>query len=240
MTLRKHLLPTLAIGLALSLPATTQAQEITGPARAVDGDSLEMTGTRIRLFGIDAPEAQQTCQRGGTEWACGQEAASIMAELVEGKQVSCQAQDTDAYGRLVSVCTADRLDLAKVMIDAGLAVALPQFSDRYVAAEARAREQRTGIWNSTFAMPADYRSANPHAEAPERAAEQAERRRPSRPAQVRPAAHTGCNIKGNRNRRGQWIYHLPGMPYYDATRPEEIFCSEAAAQAAGYRRAIVR
>lgn len=35
-------------------------------------------------------------------------------------------------------------------------------------------------------------------------------------------------------------YHLPGFPYYEATRAEVIFCAEAQAQAAGYRRAIVR
>jgi hypothetical protein len=46
-------------------------------------------------------------------------------------------------------------------------------------------------------------------------------------------------IKGNRGSNG-WIYHLPGMPYYGRTRAEEMFCSEAAAQAAGYRRAKVR
>jgi hypothetical protein len=31
-----------------------------------------------------------------------------------------------------------------------------------------------------------------------------------------------------------------GMPRYDATRAEEVFCTEAEARAAGYRRAIVR
>lgn len=50
---------------------------------------------------------------------------------------------------------------------------------------------------------------------------------------------SACNIKGNRDRRGQWIYHVPAMPYYDQTRAEDIFCNEAEAQAAGYRRAIV-
>jgi hypothetical protein len=30
------------------------------------------------------------------------------------------------------------------------------------------------------------------------------------------------------------------MPYYAQTRPEAMFCSEAEARAAGYRRAIVR
>ena len=53
-------------------------------------------------------------------------------------------------------------------------------------------------------------------------------------------ASGSCNIKGNRNRKGQWIYHVPGMPYYDQTRAEEVFCTEAEARAAGYRRAIVR
>jgi hypothetical protein len=48
-----------------------------------------------------------------------------------------------------------------------------------------------------------------------------------------------CVIKGNRGLHG-WIYHVPGMPYYAETRAEEVFCSEAAARAAGYRRAIVR
>ena len=47
-------------------------------------------------------------------------------------------------------------------------------------------------------------------------------------------------IKGNHSQRGEWIYHLPGMPYYNATRAEAYFCTEAEAQAVRYRRAIVR
>ena len=38
---------------------------------------------------------------------------------------------------------------------------------------------------------------------------------------ARPRRYEGngqCLIKGNHSRRGDWIYHLPGMPYYDATR----------------------
>src|SRR3546814_9625845 len=49
-----------------------------------------------------------------------------------------------------------------------------------------------------------------------------------------------CLIKGNHSQRGEWIYHLPGMPYYNATRAEAYFCTEAEAQAVRYRRAIVR
>ena len=49
-----------------------------------------------------------------------------------------------------------------------------------------------------------------------------------------------CNIKGNRSRKGRRIYRPPGMPSYDASRAEEVFCTEAEARAAGYRRAIVK
>jgi hypothetical protein len=43
-------------------------------------------------------------------------------------------------------------------------------------------------------------------------------------------------IKGNHSRRGEWIYHLPGKPYHNETRAEQMFCSEEEAMAAGYRR----
>ncbi|MFL0197417.1 hypothetical protein ACJDU8_17880 [Clostridium sp. WILCCON 0269] len=42
-------------------------------------------------------------------------------------------------------------------------------------------------------------------------------------------------IKGNINSKGEKIYHLPGDPYYDRTKAEKWFNTEAEAQAAGYR-----
>ena len=47
----------------------------------------------------------------------------------------------------------------------------------------------------------------------------------------------GCAIKGNVSQlNGEYIYYLPGMNYYDGTRPERLFCTEEEAQAAGFRR----
>lgn len=215
------------------------AQVISGTVNALDGDSFTMTGTGVRLHGIDAPEGRQTCQRDGTPWACGAEAAVRLRRLVEGKQVTCTSRDTDRYGRMVATCEAGGIDLAGAMVSSGLAVALPEFSDAYLGAEARAKAHRVGIWGSQFETPAAYRAANPrvHSPSPKQAAQRsATRSSPRAPAY----SSRGCDIKGNRNRKGQWIYHLPGMPYYDATRAEEMFCTEAQAVAAGYRRAIVR
>lgn len=81
-----------------ALPATGHAQTIVDPAKVVDGDSLSMTGTSIRLFGIDAPEGRQTCQRDGVAWACGEDAQRELAELVQHKEIRCEQQDTDRYG----------------------------------------------------------------------------------------------------------------------------------------------
>ena len=62
----------------------------------------------------------------------------------------------------------------------------------------------------------------------------------TRPAARKACAPSTCAIKGNRSRRSEWIYHVPGMPYYGQTQAEEVFCTEAEARAAGYRWALVR
>ncbi len=51
----------LALVLALGPAVALAGEVITGPARVVDGDTLEVAGERIWLFAIDAPEKDQTC-----------------------------------------------------------------------------------------------------------------------------------------------------------------------------------
>ncbi|MFD2329911.1 phospholipase D-like domain-containing protein [Cohnella sp. GCM10020058] len=51
------------------------------------------------------------------------------------------------------------------------------------------------------------------------------------------AACESPQIKGNINSKGDKIYHEPGGKSYDRTKPEQWFCSEADAQAAGFRKA---
>jgi endonuclease YncB( thermonuclease family) len=225
----------LIAALALFFGAPAAAQTIAGSADVVDGDSLTVAGVSVRLLGIDAPEVGQGCQRNGSDWACGREAATQLATLIGGRTVRCEPHDTDQYGRTVATCFAGSLDLAGTMAEAGWAVALPEFSDAYVADQNRAIEQRRGIWSSEFQTPAQWRATRRSSAEPQLRASQ-----PTQQSRQPSAPDRGCIIKGNRNRRGEWIYHLPGMPYYDQTRPEEWFCTEAQAQAAGYRRAVVR
>ena len=63
------------------------------------------------------------------------------------------------------------------------------------------------------------------------------------PDRTAPATVSTCPswapIKGNRNSRGEWIYHLPSGRDYAKTDPEDCFRTEAAARAAGYRASRV-
>ena len=225
---------TIALLLA-ALPAPALAQTASGVAVVIDGDSLTVGGRAVRLFGIDAPEGKQTCEREGTSWACGEEAASQLRAIVDSNAVECAGRGIDQYGRLLGVCRANGFELNGAMVEAGWATAYRSYSDDYVPQEVRAKAARLGIWSSAFVAPEEYRMSL-RSEAPVPPQRRAQAAPPARHSQ----AFSGCVIKGNRNRRGQWIYHLPGMPYYEVTRAEELFCTEAQAQAAGYRRAIVK
>lgn len=239
-----------------ALPALVAApangQTLVGRAEIVDGDTIAIGGSEIDLSGIDAPELRQTCLRGSESWACGEDARQQLQGFIADRTVRCAAQDNRQNDAQLAVCSAGTLDLAGAMVEAGLAVALGSPSTGYGPDADRAQRNRIGLWSSDFQPPADWRAANPlpaSTPAPASAGitgNASPRRMAGRasntatPASSMAVASGSCTIKGNRNYQGEWIYHLPGMPYYERTRPEEWFCTEAQAQAAGYRRAIVR
>jgi endonuclease YncB( thermonuclease family) len=177
----RALLLTLALACA---PGPALAQAVSGPATVVDGDTLDLTGVRVRLFGVDAVELGQTCARGGEDWRCGEDAKAQLSALVAGQQVRCEARDTDVYGRMVAVCRAGRVDLSAAMAWAGFAVALEDFSTAYVPAVDGAKAQGAGIWAGEFAEPRDWRAAHPREGAQARVVERDEAPVVARPAGV--------------------------------------------------------
>ena len=86
-----------ALCLALSATLAIQpalAVTLSGPAEVVDGDTLAIQGerTRIRLYGVDAPEGQQTCEdAAGKRYLCGSRASEALAALIgRNGRVSCE------------------------------------------------------------------------------------------------------------------------------------------------------
>lgn len=142
----------------LLLPLSISAQTITGVASVIDGDTLEIRSTRIRLHGIDAPESGQRCIRPSSqEWRCGQQAALVLSDRIGRRSVSCVPRDIDRYGRTIAICSQDGIDLNSWMVREGWAVAYRQYSRDYVGEETEARRAGRNIWSGTFVMPWDWR-----------------------------------------------------------------------------------
>lgn len=209
---------------ALTTACATAAPDITGTARVIDGDTIDVGETRIRLHGIDAPEQDQTCRhptRG--DWACGAAVTTALGDWLDGVQVRCQRTDTDRYGRIVAICWRGETDIGGALVSQGYAFAFKRYSDRYVPAERAALAAGRGLWTSAVQDPSDHRAS----------------RAAPGPSSPNPE---GCVIKGNVSADGKRIYHVPGQSFYDRTRirtetGERWFCTEAQARMAGWRKA---
>jgi endonuclease YncB( thermonuclease family) len=143
--------------LILAQPAFAQ-EKLCGPATAdKDGDDVFIYGQDIRLHGIDAFEANQTCTRpNGQKWACGEAARLKLQELVQGRgEVCCRRmQARETRGRVVMRCLRGEQDIGQEMVRAGLAFDCPRFSrERYKADEASAKADKRGAGEGTFRPP---------------------------------------------------------------------------------------
>jgi endonuclease YncB( thermonuclease family) len=230
-----------AVAAGGQLGCAPQAAEIAGRAKVVDGDSLEIGGDRVRLFGIDAPEGRQDCRRNGQAWRCGEDAAAKLRSLVQGATLRCMPRDTDEYGRSVSVCKNGSTDINAEMVRAGFALAYRRYSNDYVDEENEARKAKRGLWAGEFTPPWDWRRES-REETPRPQQETAPRVTQGGGTAAPQPPNSRCAIKGNINQRGDRIYHLPGSDSYDITviderNGERWFCSEAEARAAGWRAA---
>src|SRR3546814_44803 len=115
--------------------AATLSESLAGRATVIDGDTLEIHGTRIRLHGIDAPEGGQACLVQQEETRCGQQAALALADKIGAATVRCEPRDIDRYNRVVAVCHAHGEDLNGWLVASGWALAYRDYSSDYVAQE---------------------------------------------------------------------------------------------------------
>lgn len=133
---------------------------ISGPARIIDGDTLIIRRTRIRLYAIDAPETQQTCSRESRAWACGISAREYLYRAAAGKSLTCRFHGRDRYRRALAVCEAAGRDLNAALVSAGLAVRYGR-SGLYGREEREARAARRGMWAGKFQSPQEWRREHP-------------------------------------------------------------------------------
>ena len=201
-------------------------QVFSGAIEVIDGDTFDVGHTRLRLYGVDAPEIGQTCTNaGGAAWDCGTWVRDQVRARFEGQKARCEEVVQDLYGCSVARCTLRGKDMGRVLVQEGLALAHRKYSMAYDLDEKGAVVAGRGLHAHVMARPEEYRRAV----------------RAERVAQ-KPAPDPACAIKGNISRKGRRIYHMPGQDHYDRTsisteRGERWFCSETNARAAGWRRA---
>ena len=199
-----------------------------GPRRA-RGDTLQIDDHVVQLYGIDAPELGQYCERGDDLWACGLEAALFLQKTVnfEGPPMECSPWGDEPAAAtgvelVIGVCQIGPKQVGLTMVRNGYALALPESFPDYQEAEAQAREARLGVWQSDFVPPWKWREGKG--------------REVKSSDWVR-----SCNIKGALGPAEEPIYYVPTDQEYesvaiDPARGEEMFCSDEEARAAGWSR----
>lgn len=218
-------------------PTAVAGSALHGPARVKDGDTIVIAGTTIRLEGIDAPEAAQSCRTSdGGSWPCGRESTRALADLIGADDVACVHRGFDKYSRMLAVCSAGGRNLNALMVQRGWAWAFVRYSQAYSGLEMEARSSRVGIWQGDAQAPWDFRASG--------SAQANARHAFAQPRQAAPAAVDGCAIKGNVTASGL-IYHTPSSPWYHkvsmgGATGKRWFCSETEAVAAGWRAANIR
>lgn len=215
-----------------------------------DGSTLQLGNVTYRLDGIDTPALDQVCiDEHADAWTCGVEAREQLTRLIGGRAVRCDdlGVDPTARKRHLGVCTVEgeTTSLSELLVRQGFALNVEaSATGRFKPDEARARENRQGLWKGCFIAPQEFRRGKKDGTllgGSCRADRDQEIREVLFPVDL--AMPSGCNIKGKFAVRARvtgnlGIYHLQACRSYPAlTKPDRWFCSEEDAQAAGFRRA---
>lgn len=135
--------------------------DLYGAAEVLDGNTLLVGGQTVRLFGIDAPELNQTCDWPEKVIECGKMSRSAALDLIAGVQrVSCKPRGRDSGGRWIAICYANGSDIGRHLVHAGWAMADRTRSLNYIRTEHRAKNAKRGMWKGEFDPPWVWRGLN--------------------------------------------------------------------------------
>lgn len=188
----------------------------------IDGDTIKVNYNgkteTIRYLLIDTPEVRH--QTLGNQPG-GDESSARHKELLNDADITLEfdvGDRMDDYGRLLAYVYADGKSVQEILLREGLARVAYIFppSTRYLEpfedAQAIAEKGKLGVWEiDNYVTDRGFDSSV--------------------------VGESGdCLIKGNISREGKKIYHKSDGQYYIQTNPEEWFCTEEEARAAGFKK----
>ena len=140
--------------LGLGLAGAQAESVVNGMPTIIDGDSLEVSGKRLQLHGIDAPEPGEFCEKAnGRSFDCGRIARSALLDLTAGVEVTCQTIDKPSGVTQPATCAAGGFSLNRNMIYTGWALVDRAVTTDFIEVEAEAKRQKRGLWRYSFNTP---------------------------------------------------------------------------------------
>jgi len=127
-------------------PATA-AHIAADPAQiaVLDGDTLRVRDTVVRLAGVAAPARGESCRGAdGAGFDCGAAATNALAEIVRARAVDCRLAGRDGMGHNLGVCEASGRQINRALVAAGYARA--EGDAGLSGDEDQARANRRGLW----------------------------------------------------------------------------------------------
>ena len=126
--------------------------------RIIDGDTIILNSEKIRFYGIDTPEKKQKCKdRNGLSYPCGEFATNELKKIITSGQLFCKKRATDRYGRSISICYVNGVDINSLMVKNGWALAYRKYSRDYIDEEKEAKDKKMGMWAGKFIAPWRWR-----------------------------------------------------------------------------------
>ena len=126
--------------------------------RIIDGDTIILNSEKIRFYGIDTPEKKQKCKdRNGLSYPCGEFATNELKKIISSGQLFCKKRATDRYGRSISICYVNGVDINSLMVKNGWALAYRKYSRDYIDEEKEAKDKKMGMWAGKFIAPWRWR-----------------------------------------------------------------------------------
>lgn len=210
-----------AMGIAASFEskAAGPAQQIS----VIDGDTIQLDGKVVQLYGIDAPELGQTCLNDGNLSRCGLSAAFELQKLLKIEHTPLECQPVkNVSDPALQICAFGYMDPAQVLLESGYALADTGAGPEYAKAEDSARQANMGLWHSRYIAPKDWRAGK---RLPEETVE----------------TSGPCPIKAIVAPGGRHLYYVPTDTGYDSIEVDpaqggRLYCSDEDARQDGWRR----
>ncbi|MEI4769711.1 thermonuclease family protein [Psychrobacillus sp. FJAT-51614] len=197
----------------------------------IDGDTIKVNYNgnveTIRYLLIDTPETNH--KQLGTQ-PLSDEAKYRNNEILNSGELTIEfdvGNRLDDYGRMLAYIYIDGVSVQESLLEEGLArvayVFPPntRYLDDFEKASKIAEKQKVGVWETPNYVTSRGFNSSVFVNDKDSSKE----------------AIGKCLIKGNINREGKKIYHVPSGNNYDVTKPEEWFCTEEEAIKAGFSKA---